>query len=63
MALEQGKAMVNVRTHRVSEEERKARAIRKAYTRLANLHPHEWTVLVSAAFQEEGLTVEGRLTT
>ena len=32
------------------------RARNRAYSRLANLHPHEWTTLYAAALAEEGIT-------
>lgn len=57
MALEQGTADVTGRsTRHLSDEVKRQRALRRASSRLANLHPHEWRVLLDAALKEEGLT-------
>lgn len=59
MALEQGTASFGMERRRGDQtilQFKRERAIRKANARLANLHPHEWKVLLEAALKEEGLT-------
>lgn len=61
MALEQGSARINAwqakRKKEIAERDAaRDRARGRAYTRLANLHPHEWNTLLEAALKEEGLT-------
>lgn len=45
------------REKEVQECSARDRARNRAYTRLANLHPQEWTVLYEAALKEENVVV------
>jgi hypothetical protein len=64
MALGQGKANMSASFTETKksvdpdfrEALNRAEAWRVAANRLANLHPHEWTVLYAAALEEVGLT-------
>lgn len=57
MTLESGTAAYRGSAPKNSPDEsvRRSRARNRAYSRLANLHPHEWTELYTAALAEEGL--------
>lgn len=61
MTIEVGKAELGQNTQAeddkaMMDELRRQRALRKASSRLANLHPYEWKILLEAALKEEGLT-------